>query len=164
MRALLAALIAFPSAAAPLRPGAPQLQVRLEGLLGQPTTLLPLRGGAAVGIGYRLTDQLWAFGDAGQRAAPGGGISSVAAGLQATLDMTPIAPFLELAIVDLTNRKALGYSLATRTGAGAEWQLSRAFGIGVVVRTFTPFDPQTSDDTLAGLEGAVRLVFTPGAK
>ena len=164
MRFLALIFLALPAAAAPLGKDAPQLQVRLEGIFGQPTTLLGLRGGGGVGLGYRMTDQLWLIADAAERAAPHGGITSVAAGLQATLDATPVAPYLEIAIVQLTNRAALGYSLATRTGLGADWAISRALALGLVVRTYTPFDPELNNATLAGLEAVVRLVLTPGAK
>jgi hypothetical protein len=164
VRLSLLLLLALPAVAAPLPPGTPQLAMRLEGVFGQPTTQLGVRGGGGVGAGWRLTDQLWIIGDASQRAAPGGGISALAIGLSATLDMTPIAPFFEIAVVDLSNRKALGYSLATRTGLGADWQLSRATALGIVVRTYSAFDPEDGNDTVAGLEAALRLVFTPGAK
>ena len=164
MRLLALLLLALPAAAAPLPAGTPLLQVRLEGLFGQPTTLLGARGGGGIGVGWRLTDQLWVIGDAAQRAAPGGGIGSLAFGLQATLDATPVSPYLELAVVDMSNRKVVGYTLATRTGVGADWQFSRSLGIGLVVRTYAAFDPEAGNDTLAGLEGVLRLVFTPGAK
>ena len=164
MRCLALFLVALPAGAASLQPGTPQLQVRFEGLFGQPTNLLGVRGGGGLGVGWRLTDQLWLIGDGAQRAAPGGGIGSLAFGLQATLDMTPVAPYVELAIVDLSNHDVLGYSLATRTGLGADWSFARAWAVGVVVRTYTPFDPETSNVTIAGLEAALRLVFTPGAK
>jgi len=164
VRCLAALLIAFPAAAAPLPPGTPQLQLRFEGLFGQPTTLLGARGGGGLGFGWRLTDQLWVIGDAAQRAAPNGGIGSVAVGLQATLDMTPISPYVEVTIVELTNHDVLGYSLATRTGLGADWSFRKDLAIGVVVRTYTPFDPEANNATLAGLEAALRLVFTPGAR
>ena len=163
MRLLAALLLAFPATAAPLQPGAPHLQLRLEGLFGQPTTQLGARGGAALGAGWRMTDQLWLIADAGQRAAPGGGIGSIAFGIQATLDATPISPYVEVAMVDLSNRRALGYSLATRAAVGADWMFSRAAGIGVVVRTYTALDPENDNPTLAGLEAAFRLVLTPGA-
>jgi len=155
-------LLAFPAVAAPLSPGAPQLQLRLEGIFGQPTNLLPVRGGGGVGLGYRMTDQLWLIGDAAQRAAPGGGIGSLAVGLQATLDALPVAPYLELAIVRLTNSEALGYSLATRVGVGADWPFTRGVALGLVVRTYTPFDG--TDSAVAGIEAAVRLVITPGER
>ena len=163
MRLLVALLLAFPAGAAPLREGTPHLQLRLEGLFGQPTTQLGARGGFGLGVGWRLTDQLWIIGDAGQRAAPGGGIGSLAFGLQATLDSTPISPYLEVAMVDLSNRTALGYSLATRTGLGADWMFSRGAGIGIVVRTYTALDPEKDNPTLAGVEAALRLILTPGA-
>ena len=163
MRLALALLLAFPAGAAPLARGSPHLQLRLEGLFGQPTTQLGVRGGLGLGLGWRMTDQLWIVADGAQRAAPGGGIGSLGVGLQATLDATPISPYLEVAIVDLSNRKALGYSLATRTGLGADWMFSRAAGIGVVVRTYTALDPEKDNPTLAGVEAAFRFVLTPGA-
>jgi hypothetical protein len=163
VRLLAALLLAFPAIAAPLRPGDPVLQIRLEGLFGQPTTQLGARGGAALGAGWRMTDQLWLIADAGQRAAPGGGIGSLAFGIQATLDATPISPYVELAVVDLSNRRAVGYSLATRAALGADWMFSRGAGIGLVVRTYTALDPENDNPTLAGLEAAFRLVLTPGA-
>jgi len=162
VRALLLILVVVPAAAAPLPRDAAQFQIRLEGLFGQPTNLLGVRGGGGVGLGYRVTDQLWLVADAAQRAAPGGGIGSVAAGLQATLDDLPVTPWLELTIVRLTNRAALGYSLATRTGLGADWAFSRTMAVGIAVRTYTPFDPEGNNAALAGFEAAVRLTFTPG--
>jgi hypothetical protein len=156
-------LLALPAAAAPLGPTAPRLSLRLEGIVGRPSTLLGVRGGGGVGVGYRLTDQLSVVADGARIAAPRGGVGSVAVGLQATLDSTPVAPYLELAVVDFTNRSALGYSLATRTSAGADWQATRAVAVGLVVRTYAAFDPEDGNDALAGLEAAVRLVFTPGA-
>ncbi|TMA27158.1 MAG: hypothetical protein E6J78_11140 [Deltaproteobacteria bacterium] len=150
--------------AAPLRAGTPQLSLRVEGLFGQPTTQLGARGGAGVGAAWRLTDQVSLLADLAQRAARGGGIGSAAVGLQATLDATPISPYLELSVAQFTNRSALGYSLATRTGAGADWQITPRTALGLVVRTYTPFDPESGNSALAGLEAALRLVFTPGAK
>ena len=53
----------------------------------------------------------------------------------------------------------------TRNGQPAGTQrISRSLGIGLVVRTYAAFDPEAGNDTLAGLEGVLRLVFTPGAK
>jgi hypothetical protein len=163
VRPLAAVLVSLPALAAPLPPGEPRLQLRLEGLFGQPTTRLGVRGGMALGAGYRLTDQFWVIGDAAQRAAPGGGIGSLALGLQATFDATPISPYLEVAMVDLSNRGALGYSLAARTGVGADWMFSRSAGLGVVVRTYAAFDPSSDNPTVTGLEAAIRLVLNPGA-
>ena len=162
MRSIALLFLTLPAAAAPLPQAAPRLTLRVEGIFGQPTTLLGARGGAGFGAGWRLTDQLSVIADASQRALPGGGSTSVAAGLQATLDITPIAPCLELAMVEFTNSKALGYSLAMRTGAGADWQLSRWLALGLMVRTYAAFDAE--DGTLTGLEAALRLVFTLGAK
>jgi hypothetical protein len=164
VRLVVALLLAVPAAAAPLAEGSPHLQLRLEGLFGQPTRQLGARGGGGVGLGWRMTDQLWIVADGAQRAAPGGGIGSLAVGLQATLDATPISPYLEVAMVDLSNRKALGYSLATRTGLGADWMFSRSAGIGLVVRTYTALDPEKDDPTVSGFEAAFRFIFTPGAR
>jgi hypothetical protein len=163
VRQLAALLLAFPAAAAPLRPGTPRLQLRVEGLFGEPTSRLGVRSGAGLGAAWRLSDQLSLVGDAGQRAAPGGGIGSLALGVQLTLDATPISPYLELAMAGLTNRASLGYSLATRLGLGADWMFSRGAGIGVVVRTYTALNPGNDIPTPAGVEGAFRLVLTPGA-
>jgi hypothetical protein len=162
---LLAAVLCAASAAAgPFSPGAPRLDLRLQGIFGQPTTLLGPRGGVGVGIGYRIADQVTLVADAGQRAGPGGGIGSIAAGLQATLDATPISPYLEVAMSGLRHKTTLGYSLATRTGLGADYALSRSLAVGIVVWTYAALDPNGDNSTLAGLEGAVRLVFTPGAR
>jgi hypothetical protein len=164
VRGLALILFALPAAAAPLPRDAPLLQLRLEGVFGQPTNRLDVRGGGGVGVGVRMTDQIWLIADGAQRAAPGGGIGSVAVGLQATLDALPVSPYLELTIVRLSNRAALGYSLATRTGIGADWAFQRAMALGIVVRTYTPFDPEGNNAALAGVEAALRLVITPGAK
>lgn len=163
MRSIALLLFAFPAIAAPLPQATPRLELRLQGIAGEPSNLLGVRGGAGLGVGYRLTDQLAVIADAGRMAAPGGGISSLAFGLQATLDATPIAPYLELAVVDFTRKSAMGYSLATRTAAGADWQATRAIAIGLAVRTYAAFDPENGNDTLAGVEGLLRLVLTPGA-
>jgi len=154
--------------AAPLRPGSPVFSLRLEGAFGQPTTLLPVRGGVAFGAGYQLTDQLSVIGDLGQRVAPGGGIGSLALGLAATLDSTPVSPFIELAVVEIGPRETVGYSLATRTGAGVDWHVTTAWALGVVLRTLVAMDPVTDKYnnalTTGGTEACLRLVYTPGAK
>lgn len=166
--ALCFALLSAGAAAAPLRAGAPLLSLSLEVVAGQPTGLLGGRAGAGVGLGYRLTDQLSLTADAARRAAPGGGIGSLAVGLQATLDSTPISPYLEIAVVELQPKARLGYSLATRTGLGADWHLARAWAIGIAVRTFVALDPVADASgqalTTGGSEVAFRLVFIPGAR
>ena len=185
MRQLAALLLAFPAAAAPLRPGTPRLQLRLEGLFGQPTTRLGSRGGADLGAAWRLSDQLWVVGDAGQRAAPGGGIGSLALGVQLTLDATPISPYLELSVAGRSHpavampwdqrsaelQHAETWQLAGRAavavgtqgwqasldwqqrGEAAELHLAGPLGVGALVLKETP----------AGVEGAFRLILTPGA-
>lgn len=159
--AALALLLALPAAAASVKEGTPRLQLRVEALGGQPTSLLGPRVGFGLGTALRVTDQVSLFADGHSRAAPGGGIHSVAAGLSATLDITPVEPYIEVAVAALTNRPALGYSLAARTGAGADLQVARALALGVVVRTYIPFN---GDAAVAGFESALRLSFTPGAK
>jgi hypothetical protein len=164
----LLALIALPLSAAPLPSGEPAFSLRLEGMFGQPTTLLGARGGVGIGAGYRLSDQLSLIADVAQRAAPRGGVSSVAVGLQATLDMTPVVPYLELAVVDAGPRETLGYSLATRTGLGVDWFASSRFAVGLSVRTFTALDAITNVHNVSitggGTEAALRLVYFPGGK
>ena len=169
LRALVfCTLLASPVQAARQRPGPPALSVRLEGLFGQPTGLLGVRGGGAIGLGYRLTDQLALVGDAAQRAGPGGGIRSLALGIQATLDATPIAPYIELCVVNLGPQDTLGYSLATRTGLGADYHLTGAWATGLVLRTLIALDPVTDRRgnlvTSGGTEVALRFTFTPGAR
>lgn len=165
--ALAALLAATPAAAAALPPGAPALSLRLEGIFGQPTGLLGVRGGAGVGLGYRLSDQIALIADAARRAGPRGGIGSLAFGLQATLDATPLSPYLEIAVVDLGPEKTLGYSLATRTGVGADYRLTRSWAIGLVVRTLIAVDAESDRNgnlvTSGGTEAALRFIFTPGA-
>jgi hypothetical protein len=136
------------------------LQLRAEALGGEPTSLLGPRAGVGLGVAFRLADQLSLVADGQSRPAPGGGIHSLALGLSATLDITPVEPYIEVAVATLTNRAALGYSLAARTGAGADVPLGRRFAVGVVVRTYTPFN---GDTAVAGFEAALRLSYTPGA-
>jgi hypothetical protein len=159
--AALALFVTLPAAAAPLKEDAPRLQLRVEALAGQPTSLLGARAGLGLGAALQVTDQVSLIADGQSRPAPGGGIHSLALGLSATLDITPIEPYIEVAVAALTNRAVLGYSLAARTGAGADVRLSRAFAIGAVVRTYTPFN---GDTAVAGFEAALRFTFIPGAK
>jgi hypothetical protein len=154
-------LLALPAAAASLKDDPARVQLRLEALGGEPTSLLGPRGGVGLGAAFLLTDQLSLFADGHSRPAPGGGIHSFAVGLSATLDITPIEPYIEVAVATLTNRSALGYSAAARTGAGADLRLARALAVGVLVRTYTPFN---GDTAVAGFEAALRLSFALGAK
>ena len=134
------ALAALPLRAASLRPGLPALSLRLEGIFGQPTGLLGVRGG--------------------------GGIGSLAFGIQATLDATPVSPYIEFAVVDLTPQKTLGYSIATRTGLGADYHLSRSWLIGLVVRTLIAVNADSDLSrnlvTTGGTEAALRFTYLPG--
>lgn len=161
---LLVLLSAGAALAGPVKPGEPRLSLRLEALAGQPTTLLPMRAGGALGVGYRMTDQVWLVADVGQRAAPGGGLTTAGGGLQAFLDLTPVAPFLELSILGVLPRSTAAYSVAARTGFGADWQIARSFSLGAVVRQFIALDPVIKGATPGGTEAALRFVYAPGGR
>jgi len=159
--------------AAPLRPGEAALSVRLETAYLQPDVDASRRGGGAgLSLGYRLTDQLSVVGGASASLLwfpPGAGgarqtqrVTMASAGLEALLDTTPIAPFLELCMVRLFPEGAAGYSLATRTSLGADWLFSAPFALGLVVRTLTPLD-SPGGVTALGAEVALRFTWTPAA-
>jgi hypothetical protein len=80
------------------------------------------------------------------------------------LDITPVVPYLEVAVVALTNRSALGYSVALRAGGGADLRVGRGLAVGVVARTYAAADPRRSGSGLSGFEGALRFTFIPGAR
>jgi len=160
--------------AAPLRPGDAAFSVRLETAYLQPDDAVSRRGGGAgLSLAYRLTDQLSAVGGAsasllwtppdaaGTRQRQH--LTIVSAGLEALLDLTPIAPFLELCVVRLLPENTAGYSLATRTSVGADWLFSAPFALGIAVRTLTPLDAAGGVDALGGIEVALRFTWTPAA-
>jgi hypothetical protein len=158
--------------AAPLRPGDAALSVRLETAYVQPGDAATRRGGGAgLAVGYRLTDQLSAVGGASASllwSAPDAvgtrqrqHLAMLSAGLEALLDATPVAPFLELCVVRLLPESAAGYSLATRTSVGADWLFSAPFALGIAVRTLTPLDAPGGVDALGGIEVALRFTWTP---
>ena len=159
---LISALLAI-AHLAPSARAEPGVDIRAETLFGEPTTLLGVRGGFGLGLGWHLTDQLSLMGDLESRAAPNGGILSGAVGFSAILDITPIEPFLEVAFAQLTNRAALGYSSAIRSGAGLLWPFSRGFAAAVAVRSYAALDPVGNNGGLSGVEASMQLVFTPGA-
>ena len=161
--------------AAPLRPGDAALSVRLETAYLQPDNDSSSRGGGAgLSLGYRLTDQLSATGGASASllwSLPAAGgprnrqrLTMVFAGLEALLDVTPIAPFLELCMVRLLPESAAGYSLAARTSLGADWLFAERFALGLSVRTLTPLDTAGGVTALAGTEIALRFIWTPGGR
>jgi len=161
--------------AAPLRPGDVALSVRLETAYLQPDGDSSSRGGGAgLSLGYRLTDQLSAIGGASasllwSQPAAGGPrqrqhLAMVFAGLEALLDATPIAPFLELCVVRLLPESAAGYSLATRTSLGADWLFAERFALGLAVRTLTPLDTSGGISALGGAEVALRFIWTPAGR
>jgi len=160
--------------AAPLRFGEAALFMRLETAYLQPDGDATKRGaGAGLSLGYRLTDQLSVVGGASASllwSAPGAGgarqtqrLTMASAGLEALLDATPVAPFLELCIVRLLPESAAGYSLATRTSVGADWLFSAPFALGLAVRTLTPLDGAGGVTALGGTEIALRFTWTPAA-
>jgi hypothetical protein len=159
--------------AAPLPPGEARMSVRLETAYLQPEGDASSRGGGAgLSIGYRLTDQLSAVGGASASLlwslpADGGPrqrqrLTMISAGLEALLDSTPIAPFLELCLVWLLPESAAGYSLATRTSLGADWRIAAPFALGLAARTLTPLD--SGGVSSLGVEIALRFVWTPGQR
>jgi len=174
-RFALCAVLALPAAAAPLRSGSPALSLRVETAYVEPGDGSSSSRGAGAGVGaaWRLTDQLSVVGGTSQsllsvRQLPGGprvarGLTMISAGLEAMLDATPIAPFLQLCFVQLLPQTAAGYSLATRTALGADWRIAPAFALGLSVRTLTPLDSPSGVTPLGGTEIAARFVWVPGA-
>ena len=158
--------------AAPLLPGDGRTLVRLETSYLQPQGDTSSRGGGAgFSLGYRLTDQVSAVGGASasllwSTPADGGPrerhrLTMVSAGLEALLDATPIAPFLDLCLVRLFPESATGYSLATRVSLGADWRFAVPFALGLAVRTLTPLDNSSAVTGLGGTEVALRFTWLP---
>ena len=65
-------------------------------------------------------------------------------------------------MVLLGPERTAGYSLAVRTGLGADWRVTPAFAIGLSVRTLTPLDG-TATTAAAGAELVLRMVLTPAS-
>jgi hypothetical protein len=158
--------------AAPLLPGEGRVLVRLETSYLQPQGDATSRGGGAgFSLGYRLTDQLSAVGGASASllwsTPPDGGprerhrLTMISAGLEALLDATPIAPFVDLCMVRLLPESAARYSLATRVSLGADWRFASSFALGLAVRTLTPLDNSAAVTGLGGTEVALRLTWLP---
>ena len=158
--------------AAPLLPGEGRVSVRLETTYLQPEGDATIRGGGAgLSLAYRLTDQLSAVGGASASLlwslpADGGPrqmqrLTMLSAGLEAMLDSTPIAPFLELCLVRLLPGDVAGYSLATRLALGADWRFAAPFALGLGVRTLTPLDGAGGITSVPGTEVALRLTWLP---
>ena len=158
---------------APVRAGEGSFSLRVETAYLQPDE--GIRGGdAGVALAYRLTDQLSVVGGASAGllwSSPVGGAPAVrqhvtmaSAGLEALLDATPIAPFLELCVVRLLPETAAGYSLATRTSLGADLRIAPPVAVGLAVRTLTPLDAPGGVTALGGTEIALRFTWTPGAR
>ncbi len=143
----------------------PPVWVVLEGLYAAPGGDSSRGAGAGFRAGYRVTDQLSAAAGFETLFARGGPVLGGAAGFEAMLDSTPIAPFLEFSLIRAGPASRAGFTLAQRTGFGADWKLSPSFAVGAVVRYFTALDPQgTLGSTgLSGLEFGLRLVLVPAA-
>src|SRR5207237_557352 len=119
--ASFALLCALPAAAAPLR-GQPPVWLVVEGLYAQPGGD-PSRGpGAGLRLGYRFTDQLSSAVGFSTLLARGGAVTALAAGFEAMLDSTPVAPFIELSFLRVDPSQRAGFSLAQRSGFGADWR------------------------------------------
>ena len=139
--------------------------VVLEGLYAAPGGD-PSRGpGVGLRLGYRVSDQVSTAIGFETLLARGGPVTGISAGFEAMLDSTPIAPFLELSLVRADPFERAGFSLAQRSGFGADWKLSPACSLGAVVRYFMVLDAaaNVSATGLSGLELGVRLVLFPGA-
>ena len=158
------ALAALPAFGAPLKPSQPPVWVAVEGIFGQPGADLSRGGGGGLRLGYRITDQISVAGGFSTLLAHGKPVTMAAAGLEATLDSTPIAPFLELSILRADPVSRTDFTLAQRTGFGADYLVGRGVAIGAVVRYVTPLDSggNLAAAPVAGLEIGLRLVFTPG--
>ena len=162
--ALASAFGAGPARAAPLRPADPRLFLVLEGIYAVPGGEPSRGGGAGLRLGYRVNDQVRFAGGLSSLLSHGQPVTLLSAGFEAVLDATPIAPFLEVSFVRADPVGRVGYSLATRSGFGADWRLSKSLALGAVVRYFTPLD---ADGPLAGsaanqYEFALRFVVVPG--
>ena len=151
------------ASAAPLRPSDPALSFVLEGLYGVPGAEASRGAGAGLRVGYRVNDQVQTAAGFSTTLAHGKPVTLLAAGFEAVLDLTPIAPFLELSVVRADPADRVGYSLATRTGFGADYRFSKSMAVGAVLRYFTPLD---ASGPLVGslpnqFEFALRLVLIP---
>jgi hypothetical protein len=144
----------------------PPVWLALEGLYAQPGPD-PTRGaGLGARLGYRLTDQVSTAVGFSTLFSRGGPVTALAAGFEAVLDITPVAPFLELSLLRVDPPGRAGFSLAQRSGFGADLRLTRAMAIGAVVRYVTALDadvPLGLGTGLTGLEFGLRFVFVPGA-
>lgn len=156
---LLALQAPRPAFAAPTK--GPLLSLILESIYAQPgNALVREAAGPGLSAAFRLTDQLSIIGGGALLGSRAGHLTTFSFGLQATLDTTPVEPFLDLAVVRLGPPGSAGYTLATRTGGGADWHLSERFSLGLSVRTLTPLDGSL---VVAGTEVALRFVVRPGA-
>lgn len=157
--ATLLALAALPAGAAPLRAGTPWFSAAFEG--GYTETDGARTRGVSTGLmlAWRFSDQLSATALGGFAATGAGPFTSLGIGLQALLDSTPVAPFLDVQVVLLGPASAAGYDLALRTGVGADWRLAPAFALGLAVRTLAPMAGSASAPV--GAEIVLRAVLTP---
>jgi hypothetical protein len=80
--------------------------------------------------------------------------------LSALLDITPVAPFVEISVLQLLPRHVAPYSLAGRAALGADWRVAPAYAVGLVVRTVTPLEGPDAFSAVGGAEVAARFVWT----
>jgi hypothetical protein len=152
------------------------LSFRLETSYLQPTSGDAVSGvGAGLGAGYRLTDQISVVASAyrsnvwTRNGQPAGAprvsrpLSLFSAGAMAVIDATPVAPFLEATLAQLTPGDVAGYSVAARLALGADWSFVRSWAAGLAVRSLFPLDAPSGINisSVGGLEIAARLSWTP---
>jgi hypothetical protein len=168
---LAALLLALPAAAAPSPGASSPFSLRIETGYLQPTDSDAVRGGGlGAGAEYRFTDRVGAFASLSQNVVwvrPAGGgartrhaLTAVALGASALLDDTPVAPFVELSVVQLIPRSAAGYSYAARLALGANWRFAPAYALGLAAGTLTALDGPDALTSATGIEVAARLVWS----
>jgi hypothetical protein len=162
--AALSTAFAGPARAAPLPPREPPFWLVVESLYAAPGADTSRGPGAGLRLGYRINDQVSTAVGFETLFARGGPVTGLSAGFEAMLDITPIAPFFELSLVRADPLERTGFSLAQRTGFGADLRLWRGFSLGAVVRYLSPLDAQVPlSGSLAGIELGLRFTIVPGA-
>jgi len=160
--ALLCVLLAVPVP----RPRDPPLWLVVEALYAAPGGESSRGPGAGARLGYRITDQVSTAIGFSSLFARGGLVTALAAGFEATLDATPVAPFIELSLVRTDPPERVGFSLAQRSGFGFDWRFARGLSLGLVVRYFAALDATDAPvaaSSMNGIEFGLRLLAVPGA-
>ncbi len=152
-------LLALPARADPAPLEVPRLSLEFEGQFAQPDAPSTRGFGVSFATAWRFTDQLSVLGAVSTLVTPGGPFSTLGTGVRALLDITPLAPFIDVQVVLLGPESATGYTLATRLGGGADYQVASGLAVGLAVRTLTPMNGSIS--VSQGLEVGLRLVLIP---